>query len=64
MSADAEFANEIAKTPTSELIEALVTAGIEHHEGPSWHSFTPAKLQTIRAELDARIPARPWWTSP
>lgn len=60
----AVFANKIAKTPTSELIEALITAAIEHHEGPSWRSFTPAKLQTIRVELDARIPARPWWTSP
>jgi hypothetical protein len=43
---------------TSDLVEALIASGIENHEGPSWHSFTPQKLQAIRDELDARLPPR------
>lgn len=56
---------EMARAPTSELISIIVEAAIEEHERGSHGVDWPTSRRRTEAasnELNARIPARPWWT--
>lgn len=47
---------EVAAMETTDLIDALITSAIEHHECASWRSISTRKLLAIRSELNTRLP--------